>query len=121
MLPDPKLTPGKVARNGKGRNGVTEEMERRVFDRYHIPWRRRPEFKVDHLIPAELGGADTIDNLWPQSLYTKPYNAQRKELLTQRLLTRIASGEMTLAQAQREIREDWISCFVDHLGMVYLR
>ena len=121
MLPNPKLTPGKVARKDKDRNGVTEEMERKVFDRYHIPWRRRPEFKVDHLIPAELGGADTIDNLWPQSLYTKPYNAQRKELLTQRLLARIASGEMTLAQAQKEIREDWISCFVDHLGMVYLR
>jgi hypothetical protein len=121
MLPDPKLTPGKAVQNGKDRNGVTEEMERHVFDLYHIPWRRRPEFKVDHLVPAELGGADTIDNLWPQSLYTKPYNAHRKELLTQRLLARIAFGEMTLAQAQREIREDWISCFVDHLGMVYLR
>lgn len=121
MLPDPKLTPGKVARNGKERNGVTEEMERKVFDRYHIPWRRRLEFKIDHLIPLELGGADTIDNLWPQSLYTKPYNAQRKELLTERLLARIASGQMTLLQAQEEIRTDWISCFVDRLGMVYLR
>ena len=121
MLPDRKLTPGKVARRDKDRHGVTEEMERHVFDRYHIAWRRRLEFKVDHLIPAELGGADTIDNLWPQSLYTRPYNAQRKELLTQRLLARIASGEMTLAKAQAEISEDWISCFVDQLGMVYLR
>jgi hypothetical protein len=121
LLPDPKLTPGKVARRDKDRNGVTEEMERKVFDRYHIPWRRRAEFKIDHLIPAELGGADTIDNLWPQSLYTKPYNAQRKELLTQRLLARIASGQMTLAQAQNEISADWISCFVDRLGMIYLR
>jgi hypothetical protein len=121
MLPDPKLTPGKVARNGKDRNGVTEEMERKVFDRYRIPWRRRAEFKIDHLIPIELGGADTIDNLWPQSLRIKPYNAQRKELLTERLLARIASGEMTLTQAQQEIREDWVSCFVDRLGMIYLR
>ena len=80
-----------------------------------------PEFKVDHLIPAELGGADTIDNLWPQSLSTLPYNAQRKDLLTQRLLARIAAGEMTITQAQKEISEDWISCFVDHFGMVYLR
>ena len=121
MLPNPKLTPGQLARRDKERHGVTEEMERRVFDRYHIPWRRRPEFKVDHLIPIELGGADTIDNLWPQSLYTRPYNAQRKELLTQRLLARIAEGKMTLAQAQKEISEDWISCFVEHLGIVYLR
>jgi hypothetical protein len=121
MLPNRKLTPGKIARKDKDRHGVTEEMERKVFDRYHIPWRRRPEFKVDHLIPTELGGADTIDNLWPQSLYTRPYNALRKELLTQSLLARIAAGGMTLAQAQKEISEDWISCFVDQLGMVYLR
>ncbi len=121
MLPNRKLTPGKVARRDKDRSGVTEEMERKVFNRYHIPWRRRSEFKVDHLIPAELGGADTIDNLWPQSLYTRPYNAQRKESLTQRLLVRIASGELTLAKAQAEISEDWISCFIDQFGMVYLR
>ena len=121
MLPDPKLTPGKIARNDKDRNGVTEEMERHVFDRYHIPWRRRPEFKVDHLIPIELGGADATDNLWPQSLSTRPYNARRKELLTKRLLVRIATGKMTLAQAQKEISEDWISCFVEYLGIVYLR
>jgi hypothetical protein len=121
LLPDPTLTPGKVARNGQDRNGVTEEMERHVFQLYHIPWRRRPEFKVDHLIPTELGGADSIDNLWPQSLSARPYNAERKELLTRRLLALIAAREMTLTQAQREIREDWISCFVEHLGMVYLR
>jgi hypothetical protein len=121
MLPDPKLTPGRVARNSKDQNGVTEEMERHVFDLYHIPWRRRSEFKVDRLIPRELGGADTIDNLWPQSVRIKPYNALRKELLTERLLAEIASGEITLAQAQKEISEDWISCFVDHLGMAYLR
>ena len=121
LLPNRKLTPGKVARRDEDRHGVTEEMERKVFSRYHIPWRRRPEFKVDHLIPAELGGADTIDNLWPQSLYTLPYNAQRKDLLTQRLLARIAAGEMTITQAQKEISGDWISCFVDHLGMIYLR
>ena len=55
LLPNRKLTPGKVARKDKDRHGVTEEMERKVFDRYHIPWRSRLEFKVDHLIPVELG------------------------------------------------------------------
>jgi hypothetical protein len=121
LLPNPKLTPGQIARNGKARNGVAPEMERKVFDRYRIPWERRSQFKIDHLIPLELGGADSIDNLWPQSLKTKPYNARRKEMLTEHLLARIARGQMTLAQAQEEIRADWISCFVDRLGMVYLR
>ena len=96
-------------------------MERHVFRIYHIPWRRRPEFKVDHLIPTELGGADSIDNLWPLSLWAKPYNAYRKELLTRHLTTLIISRQMTLAEAQKEIREDWIACFVERLGMLYLR
>jgi hypothetical protein len=121
MLPNRKLTPGKVARRDKDRHGVNEEMERRVFDRYHIPWRRRLEFKVDHLIPVELGGADAVENLWPQSLSTRPYGVARKELLTQCLLAKIAAGKLTLAKAQKEISEDWISCFVEHMGMVYLR
>ncbi len=121
MMPNPKLTPGRVARKDKDRRGVTEAMERKVFARYGIPWSRRAEFKIDHLIPVELDGADTIDNLWPQSRRVKPYGAERKEFLTQHLVARIAAGKMTIAQAQKEISEDWISCFVDHLGMVYLR
>jgi hypothetical protein len=121
MLPNRKFTPGRIARKDKDRQGVTEEMERKVFSRYQIPWRRRLEFKVDHLIPLELGGADAVENLWPQSLYVRPYNAMRKELLTECLLARIAAGKMTLAKAQEEISEDWISCFVEYLGMVYLR
>jgi len=41
--------------------------------------------------------------------------------LTKCLLARIAAGQMTLAQAQKEMSEDWISCFIDQLGIVYLR
>lgn len=121
MLPNRKLTPGRIARSDADRAGVSEAMERKVFDRYRIPWTRRAAFKVDHLIPLELGGADHIQNLWPQSLKIKPYGAHRKELLTQYLLARINAGQMTIAQAQEEISEDWIDCFIDHLGMVYLR
>jgi len=96
-------------------------MEQTVFARYRLPWSRRPEFKIDHLIPVELGGADTIDNLWPQKVRIKPYDADRKELLTDVLLQRIRTGRMTIAQAQQEIRKDWIDAFVDYLGMVYLK
>ena len=120
MLPDPRLTPGRVARTTQDRNGVTEEMERHVFRIYKIPWRRRAEFKIDHLIPTELGGADSVDNLWPQNRYTRPYNPTRKEMLTRHLMALIASGQLSLRQAQKEIREDWIACHVEHLGMLYL-
>ena len=121
LLPNPKLTPGRVAQSEKEKGGVTIAMEQKVFARYRLPWSRRPQFKVDHLIPRELGGADTIDNLWPQSVRAKPYGADRKELLTEVLLARVAKGQITLAEAQEQIRKDWIDAFIDHVGMVYLR
>ena len=121
LIPNGKLTPGKVATSDKDRQGVTVAMEQKVFRRYHLPWERRAEFKIDHLIPRELGGADTINNLWPQKIRAKPYGADRKELLTEVLLQKVRAGKMTLAQAQEEIRRDWIDAFIDHVGMVYLR
>lgn len=121
LIPNAKLTPGRLAISAKDREGVTIAMEQKVFRRYHLPWQRRAEFKVDHLIPRELGGADTIDNLWPQKIRARPYGPDRKELLTEVLLQKIRAGKMTLAQAQEEIRRDWIDAFIDHVGMVYLR
>lgn len=121
LVPNPKLTPGRVAKTEKDRGGVTVQLEQKVFARYRVPWTLRAEYKVDHLIPPELGGADTIDNLWPQRVRTRPYGADRKELLTEVLLQRIRAGQITLAQAQEELSRDWIDAFVDHVGMVYLK
>ena len=121
LIPNPKLTPGRVATSDKDRQGVTIAMEQKVFRRYHLPWERRAEFKIDHLIPRELGGADTIDNLWPQKIHAKPYGTDRKELLTEVLLQKVRTRKMRLAQAQEEIRRDWIDAFIHHVGMVYLK
>ncbi|MEY2585192.1 MAG: hypothetical protein QOD80_1218 [Verrucomicrobiota bacterium] len=121
LLPNPKLTPGRVANRDKDRAGVTLAMEQKVFARYRLPWANRPAFKIDHLIPVELGGADTIDNLWPQSLRARPYGAERKELLAEVFRLKIARGQMTLAQAQEQIGKDWIDAFIEHVGMVYLK
>lgn len=121
LLPNRKLTPGRVAQRDKDRAGVTEAMEQKVFARYHLPWTSRAAFKIDHLVPRELGGADTVDNLWPQSLTARPYGPDRKELLAEVLRLKIARGQMPLAEAQEQIRNDWIDAFVDHVGMVYLK
>ena len=121
LLPNPKLTPGRVARTEKERAGITLQLEQKVFARYRLPWERRIQFKIDRLIPAELGGADTLDNLWPQSVRARPYGSDRKELLTEVLLKKIREGKLTVAQAQEAISRDWIDAFVDHVGMVYLK
>ena len=120
MLPDPKLTPGKVAVSRADARGVSEEMREAVFARYRVPFENRGAYVIDHLIPRELGGADALENLWPQRINARPYPARRKQLLAAELTKLIASGKMTLAQAQTEMQEDWISSFVTHIGMVYL-
>ena len=121
LIPNPKLTPGRVAAKDNERSGVTVAMEQKVFARYKLPWAYRAEFKIDHLIPPELGGADTIDNLWPQRIRAKPYGSDRKELLTEVLVQKVRAGKMTLSEAQEEIRRDWIDAFIDHVGMVYMK
>lgn len=120
LLPNPRLTPGEVALSEKNRQGVTLAMERRVFANYGLPWARRAEFKIDHLIPKELGGADSLNNLWPQSRKARPYTVRRKEVLTKRLIALVESGHLTLAEAQRKVSEDWISTFIECYGMVAL-
>ena len=121
LLPNPKLTPGRVARTDKERAGITLKLEQKVFARYRLPWERRVEYKIDHLIPTELGGADTLDNLWPQSVRARPYGTDRKELLAEVLLKKIREGKLTIEQAQEAISRDWIDAFIDHVGMVYLK
>lgn len=120
LLPDPKLTPGRIAKRPSDTRGVLESMQDEVFVRYRIPLERRRYYTIDHLIPKELGGADAIQNLWPQRLSARPYGPRRKRLLTQQFLEMIAAKQITLAEAQREMSEDWISAFVTHIGMVYL-
>lgn len=120
LLPDATLTPGRIAKRPADSRGVTESMKDEVFARYRIPLERRRYYAIDRLIPKELGGADDIRNLWPQRLSARPYGPRRKRLLTQHLLEMIAAKQITLAEAQREMSEDWISAFVTRIGMVYL-
>src|SRR3954452_19062814 len=120
LLPDPKLTPGNVAKRPADTRGVTESMQDEVFARYRVPLEYRRFYVIDHLVPTELGGADDIRNLWPQRLSARPYGPRRKRLLAQRLIEMIAAKQITLAEAQAEMRDDWISAFVSHIGMVYL-
>ena len=79
---------------------------------------KRPLFEIDHLISLELGGADTIKNLWPQGYYWHPAGAHEKDLLENELHKLVCSGEMQPTDAQKCIAQDWWACSI-RLKMPY--
>ena len=121
LVPDPKLTPGAVLQVSKAdlcqpgytklvRN-VPEAVKRQVYAEYGITSHKRGEFEVDHLISLELGGSNSIKNLWPESYLTEAWNAHVKDALENRLHELVCSGELDLATAQHEIATDWIAAY----------
>ena len=65
----------------------------------------------DHLISLELGGADTLANIWPQcgpdqtTLNARYF--KRKDMVENYLAAQVRSGALTLDQAQHGIASDW--------------
>src|SRR4051812_1441773 len=76
-LPDPHLTPGESFQGvgpssfcvsgytARVRN-VSTSLKRAVFAEYHLSYAAHAGYEVDHLIPLELGGDNSISNLWPE-------------------------------------------------------
>jgi hypothetical protein len=129
-VPDPKCTPGAVNpsvtvavlknpsfRTGCVRDCVTNEMDKwATYGFYSLD---RPAdndgahqtCELDHLVPLELGGADTLDNIWPQcgpnqAALDKRYFKQ-KDMVENFLAEQVKSGEMKQSQAQAAIASDW--------------
>jgi hypothetical protein len=126
FLPDSARTPGATlpvtpadicvpGYSRKVRN-VPAAVKRQAYESYGIPTHRPHQYEVDHLISLELGGSNSIRNLWPESYETEPWNAQVKDRLENELHRRVCAGEMPLAVAQRAIATDWIAAYRQYVG-----
>lgn len=124
-LPDPSLTPGDtlpVATGdvcasgyaGKVRN-VPESVKKSVYVEYKIVPKAGEHFEVDHLISLELGGSNSILNLWPEP-YFGPNNAHQKDALENKLHLLVCQGKLTLPQAQSAIRTDWVAADLKYVS-----
>jgi hypothetical protein len=121
LLPDPKLTPGAtlpVTRADISVPGYTQkvrnvplDVKKQVYAEYGIVSHRPGDYEVDHLISLELGGSNSIKNLWPQSYKTQPWNAHVKDALENELHDEVCSGRLDLATAQHDIATDWIAAY----------
>jgi hypothetical protein len=73
IVPEPKLTPGDafevtvqdlcVPGYAKKVRNVPAEMKREVYEEYGVTSHDPGDYEVDHLIPLELGGSNSIKNL----------------------------------------------------------
>ena len=113
-MPNRALTPGDVAQSdarivcqfGKARRerAVSYRTRDRVYLEYGIPrGQRKGRFRIDHLIPLELGGSNLPANLWPQTYA----DSKRKDRVEGELHEAVCSGAMPLDLAQRAIARDW--------------
>lgn len=123
-MQDPACTPGAfnptvtadVLRSGRFRTGCvrncvsTQAQKRIVYERYGVH-KDRATCELDHLVPLELGGADTLENIWPEC---GPAGAEglkvyfkEKDLVEDYLTASVKNGSMQLREAQTGIAKDW--------------
>lgn len=111
-LPNPQMTPGEAQTTDLGLictspvrvpRDVPVSVKMQVFINYHIPWANHHLYEVDHLIPIELGGANTIANLWPEfGPIPNP-----KDRVENRLHALVCTGKVTIEVAQHDIAVNW--------------
>jgi 5-methylcytosine-specific restriction endonuclease McrA len=131
LMPDPAVTKGALRLTNKAtvcaikwskdERHVTQQMKDDAYAEYgtapgqgvcalktHTGANGQPVTEgceVDHLISRDLGGADTLENLWPQP-YTQHPGAHEKDRLETELNKEVCAGTPTLTDAQNEIKTD---------------
>jgi hypothetical protein len=119
-IPNPRLTPGatvlvsreEVCRDSRDSNRIVPvSLRKRVFESYGIPNAEPRAYEVDYLITPALGGADDINNLWPQPYSSTVWNARVKDALEDHLRNLVCEGKLDLPTAQREIATNWIAAY----------
>jgi hypothetical protein len=141
-LPDPNCTPGainptltaKVLRNPDFRtscvrdNATSASQKAQTYGLYQIahPANNKGVMQIcelDHLISLELGGADTLDNIWPQCGPTRVILRARffkkKDAVENYLAKRVKEGSMNLKDAQQAIASDWTQFLEEALNQCH--
>jgi len=124
-LPNPALTPGDVlpvtvsdicvAGYSSKVRAVTEAVKNQVYLEYGITSHKPYEYEVDHLISLELGGSNSVKNLWPEP-YAGDWNARVKDKIENKLHALVCDGQLDLQTAQQEIANDWITAYIKYIG-----
>lgn len=110
-LPNARLTPGALAPWGSDTavlchfplppRNVPTWMHDSVYAEYGVA--DHTSVQVDHLVPREVGGGDSLRNLWAQPLAA----ARRKDSVENFAHGQVCSGALGLREAQLLFERDW--------------
>jgi hypothetical protein len=95
---------------------VPQSVKNQVYRAYGITSHKPGEYEIDHLVSLELGGSNSIRNLWPESYVTEPLNAHVKDTLENVLHELVCSGKLSLKEAQKAIATNWIQAYRQYVG-----
>lgn len=124
LLNDVDQTPGKVrttdakevcSETTKQFRNTTQAMKNQVYAAYGVQRNKgicAGGCEVDHLVSLELGGADDVDNLWPQPSQPKP-GFHEKDWLENFAHKEVCAGRMKLEDAQTKIVQDWYAFYLE--------
>lgn len=97
------------------RRNVSTTTKNLVFSSYGVTVHTGKTYEVDHLIPLELGGDNTITNLWPEPADPQP-GFHQKDVLENRMHKLVCvTKSLPLVQAQQEIATNWLVAYNKYL------
>ena len=118
-MPNPRLTPGAIQSSNtaaictpgwaEAHRDVSSATKDYVASEYGLS--SHSGYEIDHLIPLELGGANSVANLWPEP-YGSPFGATQKDGLEDYLHDQVCYHGMPLAEAQHEIASNWYAAWI---------
>lgn len=77
-------------------------MKERVAAHYQVLRNDWGQYEFDHLIPLEIGGDSSIENIWPQP-HGRPDGSGGKDVIENELGRELATGQITQAVAVRKM------------------
>ena len=77
------------------RRNVTGALKKRVADAYGVPASDYSLYEFDHYIPLNAGGANAVDNLWPEPID----EAKEKDVLEDDIYHKLKNGSIDQKEA----------------------
>jgi hypothetical protein len=126
--PSSALTPGSIQETrpsqfcqsgwAAAHRNVTSAQYRQVYAAYGIPYPQPTgTFELDHLIPLELGGANSNDNLWPEPRDTDwGWGFHQKDYLENYLHQLVCGGQLDAGTATFSVATDWFQTYCTYIG-----